>query len=463
MSNYPRVIIAGTHSSVGKTIVTIGIMAALKQKGYKVQPFKTGPDYIDPLYHSWVVGTKSRNLDTWLLSKEVIFESIMHTAQKADISIIEGVMGLYDGFNNSEEGSTAHLAKILRAPIILVVDAKGMSRSVAAMVLGFVQFNPKVDIVGVIFNKVGSQKHYEYLRDAVKDKCGNIEVLGYLPKDKSLDIREQHLGLPIIDRDSLLGGLIPPLAEKIVKYINLDMIIKIAREAPALPGYIPTIFPEIVQSGKVSIGVAMDDAFCFYYEDNLNILQHLGAEIVYFSPLDDIQLPIVDGLYFGGGFPELFADKLEANISMRTWIMHASNLGMPIYAECGGMLYLLEKIISFDGKTSHMVGLIKGYAKMGERLNKLGYCTATILEDNILANKGDVIRGHRFHWSILENTPEPNAYQLNDNEKAGFIKPNLLASYLHIHFGSQRRLAENFIKSCSQYKEIRRKNRIKRW
>lgn len=465
MSNYPRLIIAGTNSGCGKTTIVLGIIAALAKKGYRVQPFKTGPDYIDTSYHSEITGLKSHNLDTWLLDKDVVLELFTHAAQKANISIIEGVMGLYDGCidESDEKGSTAHLAKLLKSPVILIVDAQGMAASAAAVVMGFNEFDPTLHIAGVIFNRVSSQRHFQALSKAVEDKCPNIKVLGYLPKNERLNIQERHLGLTMLNKQKIMEAIVPSLTEEIIKYIDIESLVKIAQGAQPVPSYTPTIFQTINEARAVSIGVAMDDAFCFYYEDNLNILKSLGAELVYFSPLNDIQLPVVDGLYFGGGFPELFGHNIEANISMRTWVMHASNLGMPIYAECGGMLYLMDKMTTFENKTYSMVGLIPGEARMQQRLTKLGYCTATMLEDNILGQKGTSIRGHRFHWSRLENIHEPNAYQLNNGEKAGFIQPNLLASYIHIHFGTQLSLAQNLVNNCYQYKEVRIERRKQRW
>ncbi|MBI4753117.1 cobyrinate a,c-diamide synthase [Candidatus Desantisbacteria bacterium] len=465
MNNHSRIIIAGTHSGCGKTTIAMGIMAALTKKGYHIQPFKTGPDYIDASYHSEITGLKSRNLDTWLLDRDVVLELFDHATQKTKISVIEGVMGLYDGFNGEagEKGSTAHLAKLLNAPIILIVDAHGMAASAAAIIMGFNEFDPELNIVGVIFNKVGSQRHFQCLKQAVEDKCRNIKVLGYLPKNKNITIPERHLGLTMLNKRKIIESILHPLIEEIIEHIDLELLVKIAQAVPSLPAYTRSIFPLIIQTEKVSIGVAKDDAFCFYYEDNLDILKELGAELVYFSPLNDIQLPMVDGLYFGGGFPELFGSNIESNISMRTWVTHASNLGMPIYAECGGMLYLMDAVITPEDRTSHMVGLIHGEARLQPRLNRLGYCTATMLEDNILGQKGTSIRGHRFHWSNLENAPEPNAYQLNDNEKVGFIHPNLLASYIHFHFGSQVSLAQGFVKSCCQYKGVRMERRKQRW
>ncbi|MBI4777466.1 cobyrinate a,c-diamide synthase [Candidatus Desantisbacteria bacterium] len=468
MSNHPRLIIAGTNSGCGKTTIVLGIMVALIKKGYHVQPFKTGPDYIDTSYHSEITGLKSRNLDTWLLDKDVVLELFEHTTQKnqkANISIIEGVMGLYDGFigESDGKGSTAHLAKLLKSPVILIVDAQGMATSAAAIVMGFNEFDPELNITGVIFNRVGSLRHFQALSKAIEDKCPNIKVLGYLPKNDKLTIRERHLGLTMLNKQETIENILPLLTEEIIEHIDLELLVKIAQDVYPVPSYTSTIFPTILPAGRVSIGVAMDEAFCFYYEDNLNILRSLGAELVYFSPLNDIQLPVVDGLYFGGGFPELFGNNIESNISMRTWVTHASNLGMPIYAECGGMLYLMDRLITHENKTYPMVGLISGEARMQKRLTKLGYCMAIMLEDNILGQKGTTIRGHRFHWSNLENTQEPNAYKINDNEKAGFIKPNLLASYIHIHFGTQLSLAQNFVDNCCRYKEVRMERRKQRW
>jgi cobyrinic acid a,c-diamide synthase len=455
---FPRVVIAGVQSGVGKTTIATGIMVAMAKKGYRVQGFKAGPDYIDPGYHTAATGNVSRNLDCWMLPETCLKELFLRAAKGTDLAVIEGVMGLYDGYSGRiEAGSTARLAKILNAPVILVVDAKGMARSAAALVLGYKNFDPALNLSGVIFNHVGSEKHYQTLREAVAEKTG-LKTLGYLPKNAALKMPERHLGLlPADEREGLTAHL-NKLAQAMAKFLNLEEILSVAKSAPPLDYPEQSIFPA-GQQKRVRIAVARDAAFNFYYQDALDLLAAWGAELVYFSPLVDSSLPQnIQGVYLGGGFPEMFLEPLARNHSMMESIRRAHKKNMPIYAECGGLMYLSEGIIDFAGSFYPMVGLVPGKALMQKKLAVLGYLTAEVINDNILAKKGDVLRGHQFHWSILADvSPKVNcAYKLSsasrpDSQKEGIITGNLLASYLHLHFAAHPHLARNFVVSSLKF------------
>lgn len=456
----PRVVIAGVQSGVGKTTVATGLMAALAKKGYRVQGFKVGPDYIDPGYHTVATGNISRNLDSWMLTAPAIRELFFRAAKDADIAVIEGVMGLYDGAGAGwQAGSTAQVAKYLRAPVILVVNAKGMARSAAAMVLGYKQFDPEVYFGGVIFNNVGGEKHFRILKEAVEGAVG-LKALGYLEKNAALKTPERHLGLVPTAEKSALASYLDRLAGALESSVNLEEILAVARSAPPLDCPGDSIFPD-GQKKEVKIAVARDAAFNFYYQDALDLLAEHGAELVYFSPLRDRTLPEgVHGIYIGGGFPEMFLEPLAANRTMIAGIVSAHRRGMPVYAECGGLMYLSEGIVDFSGNYYPLAGLVPGRACMQEKLAALGYMTAEVLTDNILARKGDILRGHQFRWSVLADVPPDAcyAYKLAGADGApalteeGFVRGNLLASYLHLHFAAHPQLARNFVESCRRYK-----------
>ncbi|KFD40465.1 cobyrinic acid a,c-diamide synthase, partial [Peptococcaceae bacterium SCADC1_2_3] len=346
---FPRVVIAGVQSGVGKTTIATGLMAAMAEKGYRVQGFKAGPDYIDPGYHTAATGNVSRNLDCWMLPEACLKELFLRAAKGTDLAVIEGVMGLYDGYSGrTEAGSTARLAKLLDAPVILVVDANGMARSAAALVLGYKNFDPALNLSGVIFNHVGSEKHYQTLSEAVAEKTG-LKTLGYLPKNAALKMPERHLGLLPADEREELTAHLNKLAQAMAEFLNLEEILSVAKSAPPLDYPEQSIFPA-GQQKKVRIAVARDAAFNFYYQDALDLLAAWGAELVYFSPLVDSSLPQnIQGVYLGGGFPEMFLEPLARNYSMVESIRRAHKKNMPIYAECGGLMYLSEGIIDFAG------------------------------------------------------------------------------------------------------------------
>ncbi|MDP3732056.1 MAG: cobyrinate a,c-diamide synthase [Candidatus Omnitrophota bacterium] len=456
--NLPRVIIAGTNSGVGKTTLTLGIISALRKKGISVQPFKTGPDYIDPTYHTEASGKACVNLDSWLLSKDTVVELFRRRAKNADISIIEGVMGLYDGLKNSEQGSTSHLAKILNSPVILILNAHSLSRSAGAIALGYKEFDREIDIAGIILNNIGSENHYHYVKTSIERKT-KIPVLGYLPMTPTLKLPQRHLGLIPLEEKKLQHGFCKKLSRLVEKNINLSALLKISRQAGPLTFNKERIFKKKHPNNYVTIAVAKDAAFNFYYQDNLDILKHLGAKIVTFSPLRDRKLPeSTDGLYIGGGFPELFACGLSKNKRIKGLIYQKAEEGLPIYAECGGLMYLVESIIDFKKRSFPMVGIFKGLVKMADRRQALGYVNVETTRDNILSKQGARIRGHVFHWSYLEARPKeyPYAYKITkDKGKVfydGLIKNKVLASYVHLHFASCLDLPKNFIHNCKEYR-----------
>ena len=458
----PRIIFAATQSGSGKTTVTLGVELALRKMGLRVQPFKAGPDYLDPMQHSAVCARISRNLDSWLMRPGVILELFAANAKGADISVIEGVMGLYDGFRDTEYGSTGHLAKILKAPVILVLNAASFSRSAAAIVLGCKEFDKEVNLAGVILNNIGSPNHYHFAKSAIEKKT-KIPVLGFLPKEAGIKLPERHLGLVPAGEKRPDSGLYDKLRALVEKNIDVRRIVKISRQAGNLhicrdrTLFCPYSF---VRKTEVTIAIARDKAFNFYYQDNLDILKSLGARLVEFSPLKDKSLPSgIDGLYIGGGYPELFAAQLSANRRMRKSILRYAGEGLLIYAECGGLMYLVKNIINFQGKSFPMVGVFNCSVVMANKLQALGYIEIEVRKDNILSRKGDKIRAHTFHWSYLKNLSKDIrfTYKVTKGKdrvyEDGLIKENVLASYAHLHFASHINFAKNFIKSCLTYKD----------
>ncbi len=458
MIKLPRVMIAGTNSGVGKTTVTLGIMSALVKRGMMVQGFKSGPDYIDPSHHNLVTGNASRNLDTWIMGNEVCRELFERSAIKADISVIEGVMGLYDGsIDSTGLGSSAHLAKVLKTPVILVINAKGMAQSAGAMVLGYKEYDKGVSLAGVILNNVASQSHYDYVKKSVEETC-SIPVLGYLQKDKENTIQERHLGLIPSAENKSPSILYERLGQMVLKTVDIDKLLGVANSADDFPKHKKTIFQENNRTFDVKIAVAKDEAFCFYYQDDIELLESLGAKIRFFSPLNDERIPDdVDGLFIGGGFPELYADGLMKNTIMRNAILDAAGQGTVIYGECGGMMYLLEKIIDTEGRPFKMCGVLEGTSKMENKRQGLGYVSVNALCDNPLCKKGDIFRAHEFHWSRLLDVPEETVFifekRKSNGSQCGFdgiYKDNIIASYTHVHFSSNPKLAHNLLTSISK-------------
>ena len=422
------IVVAGTTSGVGKTTVACGLMAVLRRRGLKVQPFKVGPDYIDPSYHTWVTGEPSRNLDTWLLSREAVLELFRRAMVGKDIAVIEGVMGLYDGRSGtSEEGSTAQLAKFLGAPVLLVVDCRNTARSIAAMVGGYRDFDPALCLGGVILNGVGSDGHLGLCEEAIKHYSG-IPVLGHLRRSENLVLPERHLGLvPVVEGtpgESFLGKLVAQCNTS----FDIPGILCLSGRA-AVPKAEPILFPRTPRKPRAKIGIARDRAFSFYYQDSLD----------------------VSGLYIGGGFPELYAHDLAKNIEMKRQVKLAADRGMPIYAECGGLMYLGKSITDFQGERHRMAGVIPVSSRIDSPRLSLGYRTVCALSDGPLLRHKETTRGHEFHWSILENnTADFNAYRVMDrtDRKEGFQKKGMLASYVHLHLGSLPTMAPRFVETC---------------
>ncbi len=546
------ILIAGTASGVGKTTVALGLMNAFRRKGLRVQPFKVGPDFIDPGYHTLVTGLPSRNLDGWMLPADKVQETFSRHASQCDLAIVEGVMGLFDGLDGrSEEGSTAQIAKLLNLPVILVVDARAMARSVGAMVYGFENYDPKLNVAGVIFNRVGSPRHYEYLQEAVANRC-KAQVLGYLSRHEALQLPERHLGLVTAGESGLTENFMNSLSHEIEHNVNINKIESLFSVDVRSPERSDTSHPAFNQSEdqalpvrargvgasedqqfvlphgpphlNIRLAVARDEAFCFYYPDNLDLLAELGVELCYFSPMRDSSLPQnVDGIYLGGGYPELYAKQLTANQTLRRQVKAVAEKGLPIYAECGGLMYLTRAIRDPEGCAYEMVGLFPTEARMLKKRKALGYVEVYLTSDCLLGEKGMTLRGHEYHYSELshdllqeEKKSEPLAlpgrapdqasgsasdwaghggiaseaeqapienrlgasedqhlvlphgppqiiegvYELiirrdKTSRREGYSYRNVLASYVHLHFGSHPKVAESLVHHLRQWRNVR--------
>ncbi len=467
------IIIAGTHSGCGKTTVTLGLLAALRKKGLTVQPFKTGPDFIDTGLHKVVTGRASRNLDLWMCGEDYVRDCYQRYSTDADVSVVEGVMGLYDG-----NLSTAHLAAALNLPILLVVDAYGMAESAGAVVRGFREYRDSCPssvsvsgknnsfqitnnghdsrVIGVIFNRVASENHFNRLEAAVHD----IPVLGYLPRDLDFEIPHRHLGLTVAEEEPVTAENMDKLADTVLKYVDVGEIIKGSGIKKCHTNHItPCPLP---LAPLIRIAVAYDKAFCFYYEDNLDLLRDKGAEIIAFSPLEDRKIPDADAVYIGGGYPELYAGQLANNKPVLASLKEFLYKGLPVYGECGGFMYLTEGIFDFDEVFYPMVGAFPLKTKMTKKRAKLGYRELTLKQDSIIGKKGTICRGHEFHYSEIVNGDQCSAvsdqqliYSVKDGAgnffpDEGYQVRKTLGSYIHIHFGSNPDIVENFIMFVNQ-------------
>jgi cobyrinic acid a,c-diamide synthase len=461
----PRLVIAGTQSGVGKTTVSIGLMAAIAKR-MNVQAFKVGPDYIDPTYHTFVTGRKSRNLDSWMIDSSTLTYLFQKSVTEADMAIIEGVMGLYDGFGiEKDKGATAHVAKILKAPIILVIDGKGISSSAAAIVLGYKGFDSEVDLAGVIINRVSGESHYQLLKESI-ERYANVKVFGYLPEDIQIELPSRHLGLvPIVEIESLKEKL-ENLVCHIEKTIDVDELICFSRKWDKQIDIVNFSVSPVEEKDRIHIAVAYDKAFNFYYWDNLELLQDLGVKLEFFSPLKDQSLPPqISGLYLGGGFPEVFAQELQDNIVMKKVIRNLLKNGLPYFAECGGLMYLANSIRNFDGKTYEMVGWFNGNCHMTQKLQRFGYVQLKLTQNCVLGKKGSGIRAHEFHRSVSYFGGIPTVYQIfkerpgkeSGSWSCGYIQGNGIAGYPHIHFYSNTDFARNFVVAARNYIEGLRK------
>lgn len=453
----PRLVIAAPTSGSGKSTVAAGLMAAFARR-MTVQGYKVGPDYIDPMYHSAATRRPSRNLDTWMVSKAQVTTLFANGAAGADLAIIEGVMGLYDGFDAlSEQGSTAEVAKLLGAPVILVIDVSLMARSAGAMALGYRQFDPNLNLAGVICNRVAGAAHAAWVKQAVEGV--GIPVLGCLPNAPDLTIPERHLGLyTTAGRGEEVQRFLSQAADLVEAHIDLEGLFSMACRANPLPAEPLPARP--AAAPRVKIAVARDEAFCFYYQDNLDALEAAGAEICFFSPLRDAALPEdTAGVYFGGGYPELYAGQLAENRSMMASIWQAHRANRPIYAECGGLMYLTQEADDLQGQVFPMVGIVPGRVRMNNRLT-MGYRQVTVRQPTLLLPAGQALRGHEFHYSEWVNAPGPDfspyAITSRAGEEArleGYTCGSLLASYVHLHFLAHPDLARNFVNACRERME----------
>lgn len=449
----PRVAISAPQGHSGKTIVCIGLCAAYKRRGLKVQPFKRGPDYIDPSWLTAASGRSCRNLDAILMTEKTILSSFQHACDGAGLAIIEGAMGFYDSLDSTGRGSDAHISKLLKCPVLLVINASRMTRSIAALVSGYQHFEPETKITGVILNNVSSSRHEQKLVTAIEQYCG-IKVVGSIPKEESLKITERHLGLtpypeiaeyPIVER----------IAHRIENYLNLDDIMNIARSADAVNSLELPVLEN--RTKQVKIGVMYDCAFSFYYPENLEALAQNGAELVLIDSIHDLQLPDIDALYIGGGFPELFLAELEANSKLRRSINRAIEDYMPVYAECAGLMYLCQNI-SWQGKAFEMVGTIPATVELCTKPQGHGYVKVEVTEKNPLFPAGLTFWGHEFHHSRLSISTNPKfAYHILrgqgiDGRADGIIFKNVLASYVHLHALGLSEWANAFCSLALKYK-----------
>jgi len=456
--NKPRIVIAGTNSGAGKTTITLGLMAVCKRRALQVQGFKVGPDYIDGSYHTVVTGRPSRNLDTWMMPPDVMLEVFDRGSNDADISFIEGVMGMYDGKDAlANTGSTAEVSQLLQAPIILVVNVSSMARSAAAVVLGFQQLDSNVHVAGVIVNRVGSKGHYELVKAEIEQMC-HVPVVGYLTRQENLEIPERHLGLiPALERGEM-NSLFEDLADAVEATVDVAKILQIAAGEAAWSTPQPALFVGEKRSPVTTIAVARDSAFNFYYAENLELLEWSGARLVEFRPLEGDPIPAVaSGLYIGGGFQKEFAAKLSGFTALQTGLREAAMSGMPIFAECGGFMFLTEALTNRQGETYPMTGLVPASVAMQSNLAALGYSEVTAVQDTLLLAKGEQARGPEFHYSTShqnDGVDWPYAYStigLRGSKLEGYTQGNLLAGYTHLHFASNPRMAERFVAACTAY------------
>lgn len=455
----PRIVIAGANSGAGKTTVTLGLLSAFMRRHMIVQGFKVGPDYIDPSYHTAVTKRPSRNLDSWMMGQDVMREVFERGSEGADLSVIEGVMGMYDGKDPLENtGSTAEVSVLLKAPVILVVNVSSMARSAAAVVLGFQTLDPSIHLAGVIVNRVGSKGHYELVKAAIEQVCG-VPVVGYLTKQETLQVPERHLGLiPALERGEL-GALFDALANAVEETVDTKLILQIARDAPSFEAVKPTLFCGEKRAATTTIAIARDRAFNFYYPENLELLSWYGAELVEFRPLEGEPIPeSACGVYIGGGFPEEYAEELSHKTEVRASFQRAVQRGMPLFAECGGYMYLADQLIDRAAEPHAMAGILGMEITMQARLSALGYREVTACTDTLLLKAGECARGHEFHYSTVSRKWEeswPFAYEvagLRGVFRDGYACGNLLAGYTHLHFASNKQMAERFIASCAHWR-----------
>lgn len=449
---YPRIMLSAASSNSGKTLITCGIMTALKKRGLDVSSFKCGPDYIDPMFHTNVIGARSRNLDTYFTDGETTRYLFCRSA--SEISVIEGVMGYYDGKGDDLDGSSYHLSNVIDAPVIIIINTKGMAETVVALVKGLKEFR-KNNIEGVILNNM-SASVYPGIRARIEKEVG-IKVIGYVPKlDGSMTLSSRHLGLVLPDEIPGLKDTLRRLAEQLEKSLDLDLLIDIANNAGDL-SYREVKVPSLKE--KVRVALADDESFCFTYADNIRLLEDMGAEIVRFSPMRDRSLPRdIDGMILSGGYPELHADVLEANINMRKDIRNALEGGMPCIAECGGFMYLNRTMMDGDGEMHDMVSFLGGECLRADRLVRFGYISLQSKDDNLLMEKGGSIRGHEFHyWDCSENGEGCTATKTSGKQYDCVVTgKRLFAGYPHLYYYSNPDIPFRFLNACLEYRQERK-------
>ncbi|MGV0949671.1 MAG: cobyrinate a,c-diamide synthase [Azonexus sp.] len=446
-----RMLISAAHKSSGKTMVSIGLCAALKSRGHVVQPFKKGPDYIDPMWLSLAAGHACRNLDLYLTDSVDVVDTF--TRHASEVNLVEGNKGLYDGLSLDGSNSNAALAKLLDLPVFLVIDARGMTRGIAPLILGYQAFDKDIQIAGVILNKLGGSRHESKLREVIEHYT-DVPVVGAIQYDERLSIIERHLGLMPSNESIAASAKVKQIGDAIAEQVDLDKLLVLSKKEQFSVPCRPNLCPPVV-GDKVRIGIARDRAFGFYYADDLDALEAAGATLVSFDTLNDAHLPDVDALYIGGGFPEACAIELEANTTLRSEIKQVIDKGMPVYAECGGMMYL-SRSISFQGRTYEMVGAIPGDVKMHAKPVGRGYVHLKENTEHPWPHPNSPvkqIRAHEFHYSSLENLPPDShfAYQVErghgiTGQRDGLILNNLLASYTHLRAIGSCNWASRFVK-----------------
>ena len=440
----PRLVITGSSSGVGKTSITSAIIYGLKKRGYTVQPFKVGPDYIDPSYLSSIANNEARNLDVWLMGKSELLKSFVNNST-SDVSIIEGVMGYYDGFDGkTNHASTHHVATLLKSPVILILDASKTSRSIAATALGFTKFHKNSRISGIILNKIGSKKHEILCRSALENL--KIPIVGVVPKSTKNILESRHLGLiPVVEQNQLQKK-IKQVSQQVADYLDFEELVKICKNVEGISKAKSQKF----KKPNISIAVALDNSFNFYYRDNIDALRREGAKIKFFSPTSDKKIPNCDSIYIGGGFPEILGRKLSQNFSMKKSIKQAAENGTPIYAECGGLMYL-TKSIKHNNQKYKMVGLFDAETEMTTKMT-LNYTQGRIISNCLISSPRN-FNAHEFHYSKITNLPKDAKFLYDlkigegiSSKKDGFSEYNVLASYCHLYFDSAK-FASNIIKN----------------
>ena len=461
--NVPRVIIAGLYGEGGKTTVATGLMGNLKKKGLKVQPFKVGPDYIDGGYHTSVTNRPSRHLDPWLTSPQKVLEIFENACRDADVAVIEGFMGLFDGLtrvvNGAQDfGSTAQIAQILKANVVLVLDVTGMRINAATVVHGFKSFNEKVKVKSVILNNVRSQQQAEWMKQTI-ESITKVPVFGLIPYNEEIFLPTRRGGLIPIPEKETLKTTVSKLVEYVGERMDIDEIFAVAEDAKELPDIDSPVYPSQPKTKKVKLGMAFDEAFNFYYPTNIDLLRAYGAETVFFSPIHDERLPSnIDGLYFPGGFPDMLAGQLTENQTMRKSVKDAVYDEMPVYSEHGGSLYLTKSITNVKGAVFPMAEALPGKALMERKLQALDSTFMEAVNDNLLSKKGTIIHGHEYHFSKIVDAPKDARFAFKmgigkgiDGQHEGWMEHNTLALLGHLNFAFDNEFAENLIKRCEQY------------